>query len=58
MCIYERAYKHEKKLLRRLMQRANVGELVIEHRDSKKIIFKFHGDPYFSKGRSKIKGIG
>lgn len=42
------------------MQRANVGELIVEQRDFKKYIFKFHGGPYFSstKGRSKIKVIG
>lgn len=42
------------------MQRANVGELIIEQRDLKKYVFKFHGGPYFSftKGCSKIKGIG
>lgn len=42
------------------MQRANVSELVIEQRDLKEYVFKFHGGSYFSstKGRSKIKGIG
>ncbi|PKF31251.1 hypothetical protein [Acinetobacter proteolyticus] len=56
----EEPTKREKNLLLRLMQRANVGELIVEQRDSKKYIFKFHGGPYFSstKGRSKIKGIG
>ncbi|NAR87763.1 hypothetical protein [Acinetobacter haemolyticus] len=56
----EEPTKREKNLLRRLMQRANVGELIIEQMDSKKYVFKFHGGPYFSstKGRSKIKGIG
>lgn len=56
----EEPTKREKNLLRRLMQRANVGEPIIQQRDSKNYVFKFHGDPYFSstKGRSKIKGIG
>ena len=56
----EEPTKREKYLLRRLMQRANVGELIIQQRDSKNYVFKFHGGPYFSstKGRSKIKGIG
>lgn len=60
-CVFtEEPTKREKNLLRRLMQRANVGELIIEQRDSKKYVFKFHGGLYFSstKGRSKIKGIG
>jgi len=58
--ISEKPNKREINLLRRLMQRANVGELIIEQRESKKYVFKFHGGPYFSstKGRSKIKGIG
>lgn len=56
----EEPTKSEKNLLRRLMQRANVGELIIQQRDSKNFVFIFHGGPYFSstKGRSKIKGIG
>lgn len=56
----EEPTKREKNLLRRLMQRANVGELIIEQREQRKYIFKFHGGPFFCsvKGRSKIKGIG
>lgn len=56
----EEPTKREKNLLRRLMQRANVGELIIEQREQRKYVFKFNGGPFFCsvKGRSKIKGIG
>ncbi|MCH4247016.1 MAG: hypothetical protein LKF82_04130 [Acinetobacter populi] len=56
----EEPTKREINLLRRLMQRANVGELIIEKLEQRKYIFKFHGGPFFSsiKGRSKIRGIG
>ncbi|MDH1472753.1 hypothetical protein [Shewanella sp. GD03713] len=48
----------EKRLLRRLMQRANVGELKIN--ENQVFIFDFGAGPFFrsDKGRSKIKGIG
>jgi len=48
----------EKRLLRRLMQRANVGELVFRQDES--YVFKFNAGPFFSSndGRSGVKGIG
>ncbi|MGF1747068.1 hypothetical protein [Vibrio minamisatsumaniensis] len=48
----------EKRLLRRLMQRANVGELKIK--PNNEFVFDFGAGPFFrsDKGRSKIKGIG
>ncbi|POB87425.1 hypothetical protein CRN40_09850 [Vibrio vulnificus] len=48
----------EKRLLRRLMQRANVGELKIK--PNNEFAFDFGAGPFFrsDKGRSKIKGIG
>ncbi|EJN6829867.1 hypothetical protein ACT7PP_003503 [Vibrio cholerae] len=48
----------EKRLLRRLMQRANVGELIFKQDQS--YVFKFNAGPFFSSngGRSGVKGIG
>ena len=42
----EEPTKREKNLLLRLMQRANVGELIIEQREQRKYIFKFLGGPF------------
>ncbi|ENI8077364.1 hypothetical protein M2H04_20375 [Vibrio vulnificus] len=54
----EEPTKREKRLLRRLMQRANVGELKIK--PNNEFVFDFGAGPFFrsDKGRSNIKGIG
>lgn len=54
----EKPTEKERRLLRRLMQRANVGELIVNSNSTYK--FNFGAGPFFSsnKGRSKVKGIG
>ncbi len=53
----EKPTNREIRLLKRLMQRANVGELIISR---EKYTFKFASARFFDsiKGRSKIKGLG
>lgn len=54
----EKPTSREKRLLRRLMQRANVGELKIK--ENKEFMLNFSAGPFFRSdtGRSKVKGIG
>jgi len=53
----EKPTNREVNLLKRLMQRANVGELIVEE---DKYTFKFAFTRFFDsmKGRSKVKGLG
>lgn len=53
----EKPIIREMNLLKRLMQRANVGELIISE---DKYIFKFASSRFFDskKGRSKVAGLG
>jgi hypothetical protein len=50
--------RREVRITRRIMQRANVGELILKKNGH--FVFDFEGGPLFSsdKGRSNIKGIG
>lgn len=53
----EKPTREEKRMLARVMQRANVGELIIKNDH---YTFKFAAGPFFhsNSGRSKIQGIG
>lgn len=53
----EKPTREEIRMVKRVMQRANVGELILRN---EKYTFRFAAGPFFHSdtGRSKIKGIG